>query len=110
MSFFFQAEDGIRDGRVTGVQTCALPIWQRMRLPPAAASAAGGRCCARAAGPRPGCCSSARPGSRCAQIGRASCRERGESRGGAGSLKRKNGRRDGGGGAGRAGGGGGRGG
>src|SRR5690348_12990190 len=25
-SFFFQAEDGIRDGRVTGVQTCALPI------------------------------------------------------------------------------------
>src|SRR6266487_6077731 len=24
--FFFQAEDGIRDGRVTGVQTCALPI------------------------------------------------------------------------------------
>src|SRR5690348_17731934 len=26
MDFFFQAEDGIRDGRVTGVQTCALPI------------------------------------------------------------------------------------
>src|SRR5690348_17842052 len=26
MLFFFQAEDGIRDGRVTGVQTCALPI------------------------------------------------------------------------------------
>src|SRR5690348_14007461 len=25
-NFFFQAEDGIRDGRVTGVQTCALPI------------------------------------------------------------------------------------
>src|SRR5439155_17348374 len=25
-SFFFQAEDGIRDGHVTGVQTCALPI------------------------------------------------------------------------------------
>src|SRR6266487_872740 len=24
--FFFQAEDGIRAGRVTGVQTCALPI------------------------------------------------------------------------------------
>src|SRR6266481_7411059 len=24
--FFFQAEDGIRDGTVTGVQTCALPI------------------------------------------------------------------------------------
>src|SRR6266568_6816995 len=27
MFFFFQAEDGIRDGTVTGVQTCALPIW-----------------------------------------------------------------------------------
>src|SRR3712207_3104348 len=26
-SFFFQAEDGIRDIGVTGVQTCALPIW-----------------------------------------------------------------------------------
>src|SRR5690625_7369875 len=24
--YFFQAEDGIRDGHVTGVQTCALPI------------------------------------------------------------------------------------
>src|SRR6266581_8642626 len=29
--FFFQAEDGIRDGRVTGVQTCALPISLRLR-------------------------------------------------------------------------------
>src|SRR5712675_2538424 len=27
--FFFQAEDGIRDVAVTGVQTCALPIWVR---------------------------------------------------------------------------------
>src|SRR2546427_7383027 len=27
--FFFQAEDGIRDLTVTGVQTCALPIWSR---------------------------------------------------------------------------------
>src|SRR5690606_40906855 len=26
ISFFFQAEDGIRDFHVTGVQTCALPI------------------------------------------------------------------------------------
>src|SRR5690625_5465946 len=39
--FFFQAEDGIRDGHVTGVQTCALPILRveqegvevRMRVP-----------------------------------------------------------------------------
>src|ERR1022692_4860624 len=28
--FFFQAEDGIRDYKVTGVQTCALPIWSRI--------------------------------------------------------------------------------
>src|SRR5689334_23725238 len=27
-AFFFQAEDGIRDGTVTGVQTCALPIFK----------------------------------------------------------------------------------
>src|SRR5215204_3607159 len=27
MLFFFQAEDGIRDHCVTGVQTCALPIY-----------------------------------------------------------------------------------
>src|SRR5260370_298502 len=26
LCFFFQAEDGIRDSSVTGVQTCALPI------------------------------------------------------------------------------------
>src|SRR2546426_12119883 len=33
MLFFFQAEDGIRDYKVTGVQTCALPIsFQRWGL------------------------------------------------------------------------------
>src|SRR2546425_11244815 len=31
--FFFQAEDGIRDKLVTGVQTCALPIFFTGRLP-----------------------------------------------------------------------------
>src|SRR6266536_889495 len=30
--FFFQAEDGIRDPLVTGVQTCALPIFSRRLL------------------------------------------------------------------------------
>src|SRR5437879_12962370 len=30
--FFFQAEDGIRDTSVTGVQTCALPIYRHRRL------------------------------------------------------------------------------
>src|SRR6185437_12861282 len=29
--FFFQAEDGIRDKLVTGVQTCALPIYADVR-------------------------------------------------------------------------------
>src|SRR5439155_14541609 len=29
---FFQAEDGVRDGHVTGVQTCALPISAACRL------------------------------------------------------------------------------
>ena len=31
--FFFQAEDGIRDTSVTGVQTCALPIYSLGSLP-----------------------------------------------------------------------------
>src|SRR5437763_15659351 len=30
--FFFQAEDGIRDTSVTGVQTCALPIYKALRF------------------------------------------------------------------------------
>src|SRR5690606_39792275 len=30
--FVFQAEDGIRDVHVTGVQTCALPIWPVTQL------------------------------------------------------------------------------
>src|SRR2546429_6168100 len=42
--FFFQAEDGIRDVAVTGVQTCALPICLAV-LPNWNASAANGRDC-----------------------------------------------------------------
>src|SRR5947209_10990914 len=34
MCFFFQAEDGIRDIGVTGVQTCALPIYEADQLAP----------------------------------------------------------------------------
>ena len=46
--FFFQAEDGIRDDLVTGVQTCALPIC--IKSGGAAATRIGqykmqGRCC-----------------------------------------------------------------
>src|SRR5260221_1393797 len=44
--FFFQAEDGIRDHCVTGVQTCALPIWRRA----CAASRAGEQIASRGSG------------------------------------------------------------
>src|SRR3712207_8225362 len=37
--FFFQAEDGIRDIGVTGVQTCALPISPIPRLAPVTSAA-----------------------------------------------------------------------
>src|SRR2546426_2898076 len=37
--FFFQAEDGIRDYKVTGVQTCALPICAPRPAPAAPARA-----------------------------------------------------------------------
>src|SRR3989442_13301887 len=59
--FFFQAEDGIRDADVTGVQTCALPIAGRVhRLaraaragPGAARAGAHARSTQGAAGPGP---------------------------------------------------------
>src|SRR2546425_3371105 len=59
--FFFQAEDGIRDKLVTGVQTCALPISGHRggsaagaspRLPQAARREASGGRQARRAGRR----------------------------------------------------------
>src|SRR5437762_9859133 len=37
--FFFQAEDGIRDTSVTGVQTCALPIFENLIKDPTEAPA-----------------------------------------------------------------------
>src|SRR5207244_9099305 len=47
--FFFQAEDGIRDDLVTGVQTCALPISGRRRARRRTARNGGGngasKCC-----------------------------------------------------------------
>src|SRR5690606_40323289 len=48
--FFFQAEDGIRDFHVTGVQTCALPISARDSLGPdhSAAGACAMKCSYRA--------------------------------------------------------------
>src|SRR5256885_7071182 len=46
--FFFQAEDGIRDYKVTGVQTCALPICttkQSLSHPPISSSYGSFFCC-----------------------------------------------------------------
>src|SRR5690606_40683127 len=82
--FFFQAEDGIRDFHVTGVQTCALPIY--LRGPPSSGQLAHrvrepdapnapdqldyvATEPARVAVPEP--CIGPEP-----EIGRASCRER----------------------------------
>src|SRR2546429_4194315 len=43
MFFFFQAEDGIRDVAVTGVQTCALPIYVSQERVTSAIAAIAGR-------------------------------------------------------------------
>src|SRR5256885_4743012 len=84
--FFFQAEDGIRDYKVTGVQTCALPIsLLPVRFVATSATRVSLRLRARAT-----TCSSTRRSDHLAtfgagaselesgagKIGRASCRER----------------------------------
>src|SRR2546421_9562639 len=86
--FFFQAEDGIRDLIVTGVQTCALPISRRFRkLKPLAQShlrlQSEAEDTARVAGHRKSASRArdlcpALPATRSLirEIGRASCRER----------------------------------
>src|SRR5256885_15888600 len=98
--FFFQAEDGIRDYKVTGVQTCALPIFDIGK------SAIQNRArllylhehlgeavlqCLEANQRLAKLLAAAQVLARELQhqIGRASCRERGEISGGAGSLKKK---------------------
>src|SRR5256885_3279010 len=87
--FFFQAEDGIRDYKVTGVQTCALPICppQKPRpredgegppRPPQALREVAGRDLMQG-GARREACDDRRKGGEAplrAKIGRASCRER----------------------------------
>src|SRR5205807_7506419 len=105
--FFFQAEDGIRDYKVTGVQTCALPIFvgtSRTR-PPVLAEGGCGHLL-RGLLRRP--CPRLRQGGRTgparayecvvlrdepgpgAEIGRASCRERVERTAGPGREKNAN--------------------
>src|SRR5947209_13138145 len=88
--FFFQAEDGIRDIGVTGVQTCALPIWgpfapTAATVPAVAALRSprgdrGARSRTRRASYLRACPTgltpSPRDSGRVRQIGRASCRER----------------------------------
>src|SRR5256885_13206611 len=98
--FFFQAEDGIRDYKVTGVQTCALPISGGDRVGRQGFPSAGGPV-RRAPQPRPWrsggggrtlggrieCDGTAGRGP--AKIGRASCRGRVEISVVAGSFKKK---------------------
>src|SRR5690606_41160927 len=43
--FFFQAEDGIRDFHVTGVQTCALPILRPFSWPRSSVASSGFTSC-----------------------------------------------------------------
>src|SRR5256885_7112149 len=84
--FFFQAEDGIRDYKVTGVQTCALPIlWRRSgACPPPATARPGfsvsGRSCVGSLLACPLLPAAQLPGAQhpapAHKIGRASCRER----------------------------------
>src|SRR2546426_11919384 len=94
--FFFQAEDGIRDYKVTGVQTCALPISVPPRVGKADRGAGGvvrphrdeyaGRATAggrRAPGRHPHQ-TTLKP-----KIGRGAWRGRGENSVGAVSLKKK---------------------
>src|SRR5205807_7003845 len=106
--FFFQAEDGIRDYKVTGVQTCALPISAPVES--CNSSVVSGNTfvnpnCARL-GPsaRITSCFELLPviwnpairmlsplptGSRVEKIGRASCRERVEVLEGGGAVRKK---------------------
>src|SRR2546427_10773177 len=83
MFFFFQAEDGIRDLTVTGVQTCALPI---SSLPGARIERLD-RDTTRGRGSVEEILT--RVERREIEIGRASCRGRGEISVGAVSLKKK---------------------
>src|SRR3712207_9371879 len=84
--FFFQAEDGIRDIGVTGVQTCALPIsYYRDKLHVFAACGPGSVVVSPQA--RPVAEQHLDPA--VLEIGRASCRERVEISVVAVSLKKK---------------------
>src|SRR5699024_12000615 len=76
--FFFQAEDGIRDRNVTGVQTCALPIFDVGDEAPRAdvLEGTGELAHARGGGRVPARGGAHHEGGDPQKIGRASCRER----------------------------------
>src|SRR5204863_6849633 len=83
--FFFQAEDGIRDLYVTGVQTCALPICFHLKILAVFAGTVAALAVIAALGAELGMEAivdervRVRAGedvNRAAEIGRASCRER----------------------------------
>src|SRR2546430_6940452 len=78
MDLFFQAEDGIRDLTVTGVQTCALPISVPTAARPRLRVRAHHRCDGDGRAGEAGLSVRARFDHRAlgAEIGRASCRER----------------------------------
>src|SRR5690606_41164252 len=98
--FFFQAEDGIRDFHVTGVQTCALPISRRraaraaqplIRSGPSSVASVHSD---TATGKAPTALRVKTPprhkhAPSVGQIGRASCRERVEIAGGGVSVTEK---------------------
>src|SRR5207249_5685965 len=106
--FFFQAEDGIRDRNVTGVQTCALPISEQddgdgdaaqdavseldervvvLRRERVTALTAGPVAAAETGVGQPD--RGARQHNQPERIGRASCRERGEMAEGEGTVRRR---------------------
>src|SRR5256885_7389867 len=100
--FFFQAEDGIRDYKVTGVQTCALPIspympsWSvmasaaRPRRAASATSSAGAEAPSRKLYDEWQCSSAhAGPGGPSPEVGRAAGRGKEEISGGGASFKKK---------------------
>src|SRR5688500_20125507 len=81
MCFFFQAEDGIRDYKVTGVQTCALPIspggirpWRSSHS--RNRSAVSKKSASRAASAEQSTTHAGAIKELSSKIGRASCRER----------------------------------
>src|SRR2546430_16041862 len=84
--FFFQAEDGIRDLTVTGVQTCALPILVYNSAPSHRGPEPERR---HAAEPESRLDGARRHGGGAGEIGRGAGRGRGEVSVGAGSLKKK---------------------